>query len=61
MMHGGRNWGVLAEGCGMPQVREEGKGDRAGQGSALLTSKGSYRLLDVLSAEQVCHRHPATV
>lgn len=45
----------------MPQVREEGKGDRAGQGSALLTSKGSYRLLDVLSAEQVCHRHPATV
>lgn len=36
-------------------------GRSLGRGARLLTGKGLHRLLDVLSAEQVCHRHPATV
>lgn len=40
-------WGVQGQGGG--------SGERAGEGTALLTGKGPHCLLDVLSAEQVCH------
>jgi hypothetical protein len=45
---------VVDEGKGMRRERDE-------EGSALLTGKGAYCLLDILSVEQLCHRHPATV